>query len=30
MWVRIVFEWYNQGVNLMEIRRRLIEARAPQ
>lgn len=29
-WVRKVFEWYNQGVKLMEIRRRLIEARAPQ
>ena len=29
-WVQKVFEWYNQGIKLMEIRRRLIEARAPQ
>jgi len=29
-WVRKIYEWYNQGVKLMEIRRRLIEAHAPQ
>jgi site-specific DNA recombinase len=29
-WVRKIFEWYNQGVKLMEIRQRLIELHAPQ
>lgn len=29
-WVRQIFAWYNERVPLMEIRRRLIEANAPQ
>ena len=29
-WIRQIFEWYVQRVPLMEIRRRLIEAEAPQ
>ncbi|MFZ2097002.1 MAG: recombinase family protein [Anaerolineales bacterium] len=29
-WVRKIFEWYLEGVNRIEIRRRLIEAGAPQ
>jgi DNA invertase Pin-like site-specific DNA recombinase len=29
-WVRQIFAWYNQRVPLMEIRRRLIEAKVPQ
>jgi site-specific DNA recombinase len=29
-WVRKIFEWYNQGVKLMEIRERLIEVHTPQ
>ncbi|MBC7879582.1 MAG: recombinase family protein [Anaerolineales bacterium] len=30
IWVRQIFEWYNDRIPLMEIRRRLIEADAPQ
>lgn len=29
-WVRQIFAWYNEGVAIMEIRHRLIEAGAPQ
>ena len=29
-WVRQIFAWYVEGVPLLEIRRRLVEARAPQ
>jgi site-specific DNA recombinase len=29
-WVRKIFEWYNQGVPLMQIRQRLIAGNAPQ
>jgi DNA invertase Pin-like site-specific DNA recombinase len=29
-WVRKIFEWYNQGVSLLQIRERLIAGNAPQ
>jgi DNA invertase Pin-like site-specific DNA recombinase len=29
-WVRKIFEWYNQGVPLLQIRERLIDSNAPQ
>jgi site-specific DNA recombinase len=29
-WVRKIFEWYNQGVPLLQIRQRLIAGKAPQ
>lgn len=29
-WIRQVFEWFNAGIKIKEIRRRLIEADAPQ
>ncbi len=29
-WVRKIFEWYNQGVPLLQIRERLIAGKAPQ
>jgi hypothetical protein len=29
-WVRKIFEWYNQGISLSQIRERLIDGNAPQ